>query len=218
MWSEWLARRSPPRLRRCLFVRPKLAGMGATAHRWAKDASEVNLSGLSPAVIRSCAAVSMPTPGNATSCLGHQGFQLGIGIADLRGEVLVAAGQSSQGDLDRAGRLAGLGARTGAGQVLDQFGWGQGAQLFADLVGCGDDEGADLIDGLRSGFHGRAAHNPQGADCFHDAVAGFGRPGGPAGEDGCGGGEGVDGVGLAARPAGPAVGVVYLDHGDLVVL
>lgn len=44
----------------------------------------------------------------------------------------------------------------------------------------------------------------------------LGAPCGPAGEYGCRGGEGVDRVGLAVRPAGPSVGPVHLDHGDLV--
>jgi len=35
---------------------------GAAAHRWANEASEASLSGLSPAVISNCPAVSVPTP------------------------------------------------------------------------------------------------------------------------------------------------------------
>jgi hypothetical protein len=60
-----LAWRSPAGLRRCLVVRPLLASMGATPHRWAKAASECSRSGLSPAVVSSWAAQSGPTPKRA---------------------------------------------------------------------------------------------------------------------------------------------------------
>jgi hypothetical protein len=46
---------------------PEEAGMGAVPHRWAKAASERNRWGLSPAVTSSWPAVSIPTPGRATS-------------------------------------------------------------------------------------------------------------------------------------------------------
>jgi hypothetical protein len=41
--------------------------MGATPHRLAKAASLLNLLGLSPATIKSVAALSVPTPGNETN-------------------------------------------------------------------------------------------------------------------------------------------------------
>ena len=56
MCKALLAARSPPRLSRCLTVFPDEAGTGLTPHRDAKLASDRNLSGLSPAVRRSCAA------------------------------------------------------------------------------------------------------------------------------------------------------------------
>lgn len=53
---------SPPRLRRWRVVRPDEAGMGAAPQSIANAASEVIRSGLSPAVISSCAAVIVAIP------------------------------------------------------------------------------------------------------------------------------------------------------------
>lgn len=56
-----LASRSPPRCRRWRSVCPELAGMGATPQSRANTASDLSRWGLSPAVTRSCPAVSTPT-------------------------------------------------------------------------------------------------------------------------------------------------------------
>src|SRR5215207_8329258 len=60
--SARLASLLPPRLRRWRTVLPEEAGTGATPQRWAKDASLLSLSGLSPTATSSEAAVSVPTP------------------------------------------------------------------------------------------------------------------------------------------------------------
>jgi hypothetical protein len=60
MCNALLAARSPPRLSLCPTVFPDDAGTGLTPHRDAKLASDRNLSGLSPAVRRSCAAPVWP--------------------------------------------------------------------------------------------------------------------------------------------------------------
>src|SRR5829696_8157290 len=67
MYSARLACRLPPRLRRCLTTLPEEASMGETPHRLANEASLLNLWGLSPATIKSVAALSVPMPGKETS-------------------------------------------------------------------------------------------------------------------------------------------------------
>src|ERR671921_93437 len=67
MYSARLASLLPPRLRRCLTTLPKDASTGETPQRLAKEASLFNLLGLSPATIRSVAALSVPMPGKESS-------------------------------------------------------------------------------------------------------------------------------------------------------
>src|SRR5215204_1967836 len=64
---ERLASRFPPRLRRCLTTLPEDASTGETPQRLAKEASLLNLSGLSQARTRRVAAWCVPTPGKETS-------------------------------------------------------------------------------------------------------------------------------------------------------
>src|SRR3954470_8588791 len=59
--------RLPPPLRQCLTTLPEEASMGATPYRLAKEASLPNLLGLSPATIKSLAALSVPMPGKETN-------------------------------------------------------------------------------------------------------------------------------------------------------
>src|SRR5271166_6220911 len=66
MCNALLAARSAPRLSRCLTVFPDDAGTGLTPHSDAKLASDRSLSGLSPAVRRSCAAPVWPIELRAT--------------------------------------------------------------------------------------------------------------------------------------------------------
>ena len=81
MCSALLAARSPPRLSRCRTVFPDDAGTGLTPHSDAKPASDLNLSGLSPAVRRSCAAPMWPielrAPCGASLPVGRSVFELG---------------------------------------------------------------------------------------------------------------------------------------------
>src|SRR5215211_360024 len=67
MYSARLASRFPPRLRRCLTTLPEEASTGETPHRLAKEASLLNLWGLSPATIKSVAAFSVPMPAKETN-------------------------------------------------------------------------------------------------------------------------------------------------------
>jgi hypothetical protein len=63
MCSARLASRLPPRLSRCLTTLPEEASTGETPQRLAKEASFFNLSGLSPATIKSVAAWFVPMAG-----------------------------------------------------------------------------------------------------------------------------------------------------------
>ena len=67
MYSARLASRLPPRLRRCLTTLPEEASMGETPQRQAKEASLLNLWGLSPTTINSVAAWSAPMPAKETN-------------------------------------------------------------------------------------------------------------------------------------------------------
>jgi len=107
------------------LVRPLLAGIGASPHRCANAASDRSRSGLSPAVVSSWPATSVPTPGEqAWRGDGDEGLELGVGFGDLFGEVLVPpeAAQRGLGGLLRCGELGG-GAQPRAG--CDQHGRAQ---------------------------------------------------------------------------------------------
>jgi hypothetical protein len=67
MYSARLASRLPPRLRRWRTTFPEEASTGDTPHKLAKEASLLNLWGLSPATISSVAAWSVPMPAKETS-------------------------------------------------------------------------------------------------------------------------------------------------------
>jgi hypothetical protein len=82
----------------------------------------------------------------------HQRAELGVGFGDLRGEVLPAAGQAAKRDADRDCRFGPVGAGSGGGQTGGEFGGRQVPQRFADLCRRGDDQAADLIDGLGAGL------------------------------------------------------------------
>src|ERR687897_3259797 len=60
MYSARLASRLPPRLRRWRTTFPEEASPGDTPQRLAKEASLLNLWGLSPATVSSVAAWSVP--------------------------------------------------------------------------------------------------------------------------------------------------------------
>jgi hypothetical protein len=65
--SALLAARSPPRFNRWRMILPEDAWTGLAPHTAAKAASLCSRSGLSPAVISSCAAVWMPTLWHSSS-------------------------------------------------------------------------------------------------------------------------------------------------------
>src|SRR5919107_3210726 len=82
MYSARLASRLPPRLRRCLAILPEEASMGETPHRLAKEASLLNLWGLSlrlrPAASRRSryrCRPKRPTPGRLAPP-AHRGARL----------------------------------------------------------------------------------------------------------------------------------------------
>src|SRR3712207_2990305 len=95
MCSALLAARSPPRLRRWRVVLPDEAGTGLTPHSAAKPASDLNCSGLSPAVRRSCAQPACPIELRATR-LGASSSTMafhGVEVGDLVVQLEIAAGQ-----------------------------------------------------------------------------------------------------------------------------
>jgi len=65
--SALLAARSPPRLSLCRLVLPEDASTGLAPHKAARAASPRSWPGLAPAVTRSWAAVTAPTPWRASS-------------------------------------------------------------------------------------------------------------------------------------------------------
>ena len=70
--------------------------MGFTPHRAAKAGSDLSRSGLLPAVTRSVAAVSAPTPKVWTQCwrsLRGEPGQLVVDTFDLAGELAVTTGK-----------------------------------------------------------------------------------------------------------------------------
>jgi hypothetical protein len=173
--KAWLARRSPPRFSRWRSVRPEEAGMGAVPHRCAKAGSERSRWGLSPAVTRSCPAVSIPTPGSASRVgdRGDQGLELAVELVEFALELPPAPGQGAQGGLGRCrwtGQGPGPQGRTGTNQGLGL----EAAQRLTQLVGGAVEHPVELFGGRHPGFEGAAAGHSQQPDHLDLAVAGLG--------------------------------------------
>src|SRR4051812_39831066 len=84
MYSARLASRLPPRLRRCRTTLPEEASTGETPQRLAKEASLLNLWGLSPATISSVAAWSVPMPAKERPTQGRVAPPAGRGAHPAR--------------------------------------------------------------------------------------------------------------------------------------
>ena len=98
MLRALLAWRSPLRLSRWRWVRPLLAGTGATPHRWAKAASEVIRFGVVAGAGEELAGDLGADPGQGEQVGRDLADQLGdvvIGFADLFAQLLVASGEST---------------------------------------------------------------------------------------------------------------------------
>ena len=88
---------------------------------------------------------------------------------------------------------------------------GTGRTLSSQVIGGGEGEVADLVEERDAGVAGRAAAgHQQGSHRFDRAIRSLGDRLGTAGEDGPGGFDGVERVGLAAAAPGLAVGAVDL--------
>jgi hypothetical protein len=74
----------------------------------------------------------------------------------------------------------------------------------------------ELVDRLGAGFDRGRAGQAEHAQHLDWPVAGLGRAVRSPGQDGVGGGDGVDGVGFAVASAGGTVGSVDLHDGDVV--
>jgi hypothetical protein len=141
--------------------------------------------------------------------------QLPAERGDLAIQGLVAAGEGAKRQHrshGRRGRRTRLERRSGR----DQLSSGQVAELLAEGVGGGDQQGLERVDGLGAGPHGRLAGNPEHPQHLHHAIGGLGQPGRLAGLHRTGGGLGVDRIGLAMAAAGGPVGPVDL-HDPLPV-
>ena len=139
-----------------------------------------------------------------------QAAQLGVEVLDLRGERLVAAGQTAQRLLGRCkdGIAARAGPHPGAG--LDGAGRVQCPQPVFDLLGRGNDDGADLVGGDGAGLDSGAPRHRQHPDRLDAPVGALGHHSGRAAERSQRRGVRVDGVGLAAAAAQLAVRAVHV--------
>lgn len=183
-------------------MRPELTGIGAVPHKAAKDAELRSRSGLSPAVISSCAPTTVPTPliaikrrvgGAGTG--KHALFERG----DLLGEIAIAASQGPQRERDVGFvAVAHLGWAC-LGEGGDELRAWQVAVLVTQIGRGVHQDGLDLSPCRLLGLHCRAARDGQrsqrldrgqfrGRRCFPGQY----RAGGPVG---------VEPVGLALPAA-----------------
>ncbi len=173
-------------------------------------------SGLSPAATSSAEAVSVPMPGRAISSgavSATSGFEDGVELGDLGLEGEGAAGEHPQRELGDRHQVA-AGAGPVAGGTLEEPVHVEVAQLGADRLGCGRDDGAHLVEGLGAGLarrEPREAQHPHGLDV---SVSGLGLARGVTGLRGAGRGDRVLGVALAAPAAALTVRAIHLDHPD----
>ena len=85
---------------------------------------------------------------------------------------------------------------------------GKTRKVVFDLVGSGNHQSMNLVDGLGTGLDRRTTSHRQHPDCFDWSVAAFGQPAGLAVESSPRRGLGVGSVGLAPSAAELAVGTV----------
>ena len=173
--------------------------------------------GLSPAAASRAVATWAPTPLIARSVgatCGGEVVELGVELDELVVQVLPAASQRAQGEPGCLERRVGTVAAPEPGGLGDDRRRRLADEVSAELLGCGVDDGVDLVAGLRAGLHRRAASDPQQADRFD--LAGLGLRGAErvAGEHGAGGADGVGLVGLAVTAAVLTVRAHHLTHID----
>ena len=89
---------------------------------------------------------------------------------------------------------------------------GDPSEAFPQLIGGGEAEVADLVEGGDASFASRALSHEQHPHGLDEAVAALGHPPGPAAQRRSARLHRVAGVELAVAPAGLAVGTVHLDH------
>jgi len=82
---------------------------------------------------------------------GDEVVQLGVGVFDLAGQVLVAAGESTQRHLQRLGWVRQRAAAAQPRARLHQDGGLEVLDAFADLGRCCDQQRLELVGGLGAG-------------------------------------------------------------------
>ncbi len=110
----------------------------------------------------------------------------------------------------RQGVVVGADPERGAGR--DQVAVLQAAQPGAELLGCGQDQGVELVERLGAGLAGAALHHLQRPQRLDRAVVGLRGRGRVTGLHRAGRGDRVDHVGLAVPAADLPVRAADLDH------
>ena len=180
MYSAQLASRLPPRLKRCLTTLPEEASMGETPQRRAKEASLLNLLGLS---LRPRSTASRRLVG-ADACqrdqlrsnLRHQPIEVRVRLGDLFREGLVTAGHRTERELGRSRYVARIICESEARGDRDELLRAEPAQKRSRGVRQVPSD-ASLAAGWRPlgpGLDGGAAGRAQGPNHLHLAVGALG--------------------------------------------
>ena len=140
----------------------------------------------------------------------HQPIQVTVQHRHLGGEHLMALRQALEGQLDR-GCNGGDRTRTQARCRVDQAVMRERAHLLTQLCRRGDDQRLHLLERVGAHLHRRAPRDPERAD--HADVVGvdLGKPSGFAREHRPSRSLSINGVRLAARVPGLAVGAAHLN-------
>src|SRR5690606_41149719 len=135
---------------------------------------------------------------------GHERVEVGVEVADVVAELLVAAGQRAQRDLGRVDRVGQVTTSPQTGTHADQLGQRQPGQAAAQRLGSGHAQGVEPVGGAGAVADRAAPRDAQHADRL-------GRSGGRLGGGGlarlqaAGGLLSVDAVAL---PATATIGTV----------
>ena len=194
--------------------------MGATPHRLAKEASLLNLWGLSPATIKSVAAFSVPMLGKEI----NSGATCATSRSRCASSSTISAERASQRRATETEREFG-GRRhvtraiseTEACGHRDELLRREPTQTVAKFLRCRHAQALELVGGLRPGLNGGAVGRAQGPDHLHAPVAALGHARRFAGQNRSCGALGVGGVGLldvTARASPLALRALYLQHLD----
>src|SRR5215204_2372967 len=175
MYSARLASRFPPRLRRCRTTLPEKASMGETPHRLAKEASLLNLWGLSLRP-RSAAwrhgrcrcPATRPTPGRLAppADRGASLAQRSLPRGPRNGEP--PNGARTWSPPVRVTRVI---CDAEACGHRDELLRRESAQTVEEFIRCRHAQALELVGGLRPGLHRGATSCPQGPDHLHAAVS-----------------------------------------------